>query len=166
MLKPVNIAVVGATGIVGSAILSILEERQFPMNELHLLASKRSKGDTREFKNKSYWVEEVTQFDFKKTQLAFFCVGNEIAAQYAPEAAQAGNLVIDKSSYFRMHADVPLVVPEVNPQAIQQCKKMNIIASPNCSTIPIVVALKPIHDAVGLKRINIATYQSVSGSGK
>lgn len=167
MLRPpVNIAVCGATGIVGSALLSILEERQFPIKQLYLLASKRSLGDTRDFNGKPYWIEDLAQFDFKQTEIAFFCASNDIAAEYAPRAAEAGNIVIDKSSYFRYHPDVPLIVPEVNPEAILDCKKSHIIASPNCSTIPIALVLKPIYDLVGIKRINVATYQSVSGSGK
>lgn len=166
MVEGLNIAIVGATGMVGSAALSILEERQFPIKNIYLLASKHSAGDTREFAGKPYWVEDVAQFDFSQTQLCFFCISNELAAHYAPIAAGQGNIVIDKSAYYRYDADVPLVVPEVNPEDLSDFRKRNIIASPNCSTIPIVMAIKPIYDAVGITRMNIATYQSVSGSGK
>jgi aspartate-semialdehyde dehydrogenase len=162
-----NVAIVGATGIVGSTLLSILEERKFPVKELHLLASARSVGDTREFKGKAYWIEDVSAFDFNQTRLSFFCVGNDVAAEYAPKAVKAGNIVIDKSSHFRYHHDVPLVIPEINPEELNNIdKKGCIIANPNCNTVPIALALKPIYDAVGIKRINIATYQSVSGTGK
>lgn len=165
-MKSVNVAIIGATGVVGSTLISILEERKFPINELHLLASARSVGDTLEFNGKSYWVENLANFDFTKTQLCFFCASNDVAAEYAPKAAAAGNVVIDKSSHYRYYPDVPLVVPEVNPEALADCRLKNIIASPNCSTIPIAMVLKPIYDLVGIKRINIATYQSVSGTGK
>lgn len=165
-MAAVNVAIVGATGIVGSTLLSILEERQFPIKQLYLLASARSTGDTRDFKNKPHWVENIANFDFSQTQLCFFCAGNDIAAEYAPQAAQSGNIVIDKSSYFRYHPDVPLIVPEVNPEALTDFRMQNIIASPNCSTIPIAMVLKPLYEIVGIKRINVATYQSVSGTGK
>lgn len=161
-----NIAVVGATGVVGTTLLSILEEREFPVNQIHLLASKRSAGDTLSFRDKPYIIEDLADFDFSQTQIAFFCAGNDISAEYAPKAAAKGNVVIDKSSHFRYDADVPLVVPEVNPEALVGYSKKNIIASPNCNTIPLVVALKPIYDAVGIVRMNVATYQSVSGTGK
>jgi len=161
----INVAIVGATGIVGKTVLEILEERNFPVKNLYLLASARSVGDIREFKGKNYTVENLAKFDFSKTQLCFFCASNEIAAEYAPKAAALGNVVIDKSSHFRYDKDIPLVVPEVNGSIVLG-KKQGIIANPNCSTIPVVVALKPIYDAVGVTRINIATYQSVSGSGK
>lgn len=161
-----NIAVIGATGMVGSTILAILEERKFPINKLFLLASQRSVGEIRDFNGKSYFIENIEYFDFSQTQLCFFCAEGTISAEYAPKAAALGNIVIDKSSYFRCDPDVPLVVPEVNSQALTQCKIKNIIASPNCNTIPLVMALKPIYDAVGITRINIATYQAVSGTGK
>ncbi len=166
MKNSYNIAIVGATGIVGATTLSILEERQFPIHKLYLLASQRSTGETRTFKGKVHPIVDIASFDFSQTQICFFCVGNEIAAQYVPKAAALGNVVIDKSSYYRYDADVPLVIPEVNERTLTDFSKKNIVASPNCSTIPIVVALKPIYDAVGITRINIATYQSVSGSGK
>ncbi len=161
-----DVAIVGATGIVGSTTLAILEERQFPIKNLFLLASKRSVGEVIEFKGKSYLVEDLAEFDFSQTQLSFFCIGNDISAEYAPKAAALGNIVIDKSSHFRYDENVPLIVPEVNSDSLGEFKKTNIIANPNCNTIPVVVALKPIYDAVGISRINIATYQSVSGSGK
>lgn len=161
-----NVAIIGATGAVGSTLLSILEERQFPVNKLYLLASARSVGDTRDFNGHAHWVENIENFDFSQTQLCFFCASNDIAAEYAPKAADLGNVIIDKSSYFRYHDDVPLVVPEVNPDALAKYQLKKIIASPNCSTIPIAMVLKPIYDAVGIARINVATYQSVSGTGK
>src|SRR3990167_4590913 len=168
MKNSYNVAIVGATGIVGSMALSILEERQFPINKLFLIASKRSVGEVLTFKNQTYLVEDLTEFDFKQTDICFFCTSNDISAEYAPKAAALGNVVIDKSSYFRYAEEIPLIVPEVNEDVLKKYlrKKKNIIANPNCSTIPIVVALKPIYDAVGISRINIATYQSVSGSGK
>ncbi len=163
---PLNVAVVGATGVVGATLLSILEERQFPIDQLYLLASARSVGETLDFKGKAHWVENVAHFDFKQTKLCFFCASNEVSAEFAPKAAAAGNIVIDKSSYFRYYPDVPLVVPEVNSETLVECRLKNIIASPNCSTIPIAMVLKPIHDLAKISRINIATYQSVSGTGK
>lgn len=166
MAKGYNIAVVGATGIVGAATLSILEERQFPINEIYLIASHRSAGDTCDFKGKPYIVEDIKHFDFTKTQIAFFAAGGDVSTEYVPIAAAAGNVVIDKSSCFRYDDDVPLIVPEVNAARIAEFRKRNIIANPNCNTVPVVAALKPIYDAVGISRINIATYQSVSGSGK
>ncbi len=166
MPKKINVAIVGATGMVGSAVLSILEERKFPMNKLYLLASKRSAGESREFNGKMLTVMDLETFDFSQTNLSFFCASNEIAAEFAPKAANMGNIVIDKSSFFRYHSDVPLIVPEVNGHMLAKVKKNSIISSPNCNTIPIVIALKPIYDAVGISRINVATYQSVSGTGK
>ncbi len=166
MANAFNVAVVGATGIVGTTVLSILEERKFPIKQLYLVASRRSAGGSRDFNNKSYQVEDLAEFDFSQTQICFFCTGNDISAEYAPKAAALGNIVIDKSSHFRYDADVPLIVPEVNEKALAGFRKKNIIASPNCNTIPMVLALKPIYDFAGVTRINIATYQSVSGTGK
>jgi aspartate-semialdehyde dehydrogenase len=160
------IAIVGATGLVGSTLLSILQEQNFSANSLYLLASKQSAGSAIRYANQDLIIHDLAEFDFSKTKIAFFCVGNDLAAQYAPVAAKAGNVVIDKSYYYRNNDDVPLIVPEVNPEAIAGYKKLNIIASPNCNTIPIAVGLKPIYDAVGIARINVATYQSVSGTGK
>lgn len=166
MKKKINVAIVGATGLVGSTLLSILEERQFPVDKLFLVASKRSVGESREFRGKAYSIHDLEHFDFSRTEICFFCAGNEISAKYAPIAAEQGNTVIDKSSFFRYHNDRPLIIPEVNFDDIQKYTDQKIIASPNCSTIPIVLALKPIYDAVGITRMNVATYQSVSGTGK
>lgn len=161
-----NIAIVGATGLVGSTVLSILEQRRFPVDKIFLLASHRSVGEKILFKGRSHSVEDLTHFDFHKTQISFFCVGNDLAKTYVPIATQCGNVVIDKSSCFRYETDIPLIVPEVNSSMLKDFRNKNIIANPNCNTIPIVVALKPIYDAVGISRINVATYQSVSGTGK
>ncbi len=166
MKNSYNIAIVGATGVVGSTTLSILEERNFPINQIYFVASKRSAGDALEFKGKSYLIEDLSDFDFSQTQICFFCTSNDISEQYAPKAAALGNVVIDKSSHFRYDKTIPLIVPEVNGEALAHFRGKNIIANPNCNTIPVAVALKPIYDAVGISRINIATYQSVSGSGK
>ena len=160
------IAVVGATGLVGTTLLNLLAERSFPIKNLCLLASSQSAGKEINFQNKNYRIHDLSQFDFKQADFAFFCVGNDLAKQYAPKAAASGCIVIDKSYYFRNHDDIPLVVPEVNHSALLDLRNRHIIASPNCSTIPLAVALKPIYDAVGITRINVATYQSVSGTGK
>lgn len=165
-MKDLSIAVIGATGLVGSTLLSLLEERHFPLSKLHLLASQQSLGKTVIFRGHKYVVGDLAAFDFTQSDLSFFCVGNDLAAQYAPIAAAAGNIVIDKSYFFRNHQDVPLIVPEVNLEALGHFRKRNIISNPNCNTIPIAVGLKPIYDAVGIKRINVSTYQSVSGTGK
>lgn len=162
----VSIAVVGATGLVGTTLLQLLQERNFAIKQLYLIASNQSLGKTLTYANTSYPLHDLATFDFTQTQIAFFCVGNDLAAQYAPIATKCGNVVIDKSYFFRKHQDVPLIIPEVNLEVLPAYKKKNIIASPNCTTIPIAVGLKPIFDAVGISRINIATYQSVSGSGK
>jgi aspartate-semialdehyde dehydrogenase len=164
--KIYDIAVVGATGTVGEAMLSILEERGFPVGKVYAVASERSAGETVAFGNKPLIVQQITEFDFSTVKIALFSAGSEAAAHYAPRAAAAGCVVIDNSSQFRYDRDIPLIVPEVNPQAIANYRKRLIIANPNCSTIQMVVALKPIYDAVGIARINVATYQSVSGSGK
>lgn len=161
-----SIVVVGATGLVGNMVLSLLEERKFPLTDLYLAASHQSAGKKMAFRGKDYLVEDLGKFDFTKTSLAFFCVGNDLASEFAPKAAKAGNIVIDKSYYYRNHEDVPLIIPEVNLEDLPLHKKMNIIANPNCNTVPIAVGLKPIYDAVGITRINVATYQSVSGTGK
>lgn len=161
-----SIAIVGATGLVGTTLLTLLEERKFPIKNIHLVASQQSVGKEIMFRGEKHRIQDLATFDFQQTQLAFFCVGNQLAAEYAPKAAAAGNIVIDKSFYYRNHADVPLIIPEVNINAITDYQKMNIIANPNCNTIPIAVALKPIFDAVGIHRINVSTYQSVSGTGK
>ncbi|HAU67517.1 MAG: aspartate-semialdehyde dehydrogenase [Arenicella sp.] len=164
--KLVNVAIVGATGAVGETILEVLEERDFPVDQIFLLASERSAGLTRKFRNKSIKILDLADFDFSQVQIGLFSAGGALSAEYAPKAAAAGCIVIDNTSHFRYDDDKPLVVPEVNAHAIADYKKTNIIANPNCSTIQMVVALKPIHDAVGIERINVATYQAVSGSGK
>lgn len=161
-----NVAVVGATGAVGETILSILEEREFPVAELYPLASDRSAGTTINFRGDSVAVQDLKGFDFSQAQIGLFSAGGEVSRVFAPRAAEAGCVVIDNTSQFRYDDDIPLIVPEVNPHAISLYKKRGIIANPNCSTIQMVVALKPIYDAVGIKRINVATYQAVSGTGK
>lgn len=166
MTKQFDIAILGATGVVGESILTILAERSFPVGNIYALASARSKGETVIFKGQSLTVLDAAEFDFRKVQIALFSAGASISADYAPIAAKAGCVVIDNTSQFRYDADIPLVVPEVNPEAIRFYKNRHIIANPNCSTIQLVVVLKPIYDAVGITRINVATYQSVSGTGK
>ena len=161
-----NVAVVGATGAVGEAMVQILEERQFPVKELFLLASEWSAGTRMQFKGKSLVVNDLAKFDFSNAQIGLFSAGGSVSAEYAPMAAANGCIVVDNTSYFRRDEDIPLVVPEVNPHAVQNYVNRNIIANPNCSTIQMVVALKPIYDAVGISRINVCTYQAVSGSGK
>lgn len=165
-MQAYSVAIVGATGLVGSTVLSLLQERMFPIRNLFLVASQHSAGKEIKFNDKSHYIHDLTVFDFHGIDLAFFCVGNPLAEEYAPKAAAAGTVVIDKSYFYRNHEDVPLIVPEVNIAALMQYQKINIIANPNCNTIPIAVGLKPIYDAVGIQRINIATYQSVSGTGK
>ena len=166
MTKTYNIAVVGATGAVGEMMLSILEERNFPVGEVYALASANSVGKRLPFKGGTLKVEDLATFDFSKVQIGLFSPGASVSEIYAPIAAAAGCVVIDNTSQFRYDDDIPLVVPEVNPQAIAQYKTRGIIANPNCSTIQMLVALKPIYDAVGITRINVATYQAVSGTGK
>ncbi|MDT8397846.1 MAG: aspartate-semialdehyde dehydrogenase [Pseudomonadales bacterium] len=166
MSKKFNVAVVGATGAVGRTMLRILEERKFPVDNLYLLASERSAGEQFRFNGKSVMVENLAEFDFNKAQIGLFSAGGSVSAVYAPIAGAAGCVVVDNTSHFRYEEDIPLVIPEVNPHAIAQYTRQNIIANPNCSTIQMLVALKPIRDAVGIKRINVATYQSVSGTGK
>lgn len=166
MNKKVDVAVVGATGAVGEAMLEILHQRQFPVGKVYALASERSAGSTVSFGNKSILVEDLAEFDFSKVQVGLFSPGASVSAIYAPKAAAAGCVVIDNTSQFRYDDDIPLVVPEVNPEAVAGYKNRGIIANPNCSTIQMMVALKPIYDAVGITRINVCTYQAVSGSGK
>ncbi|MBI4005511.1 MAG: aspartate-semialdehyde dehydrogenase [Gammaproteobacteria bacterium] len=166
MSRKFNIAVVGVTGAVGETMLSILEERKFPVNEIHALASNRSTGKRLRFKNKDIIVEDLATFDFKGMDIGLFSAGASVSGKHAPRAAKAGCIVVDNTSRFRYDDDIPLVVPEVNPHAIAQHTHRGIIANPNCSTIQMVVALKPIYDAAGIKRINICTYQAVSGTGK
>ncbi len=166
MDRTFDIAILGATGAVGETLLSILEARKFPVGKIYALASERSAGNTVLFKNHAVIVEDAEKFDFSKVQIGLFSAGGAASEKYAPIATSKGCVVIDNTSHFRYDKDVPLVVPEVNPEKIADYKKRKIIANPNCSTIQMVVALKPIYDAVGIKRINVATYQSVSGTGK
>lgn len=166
MSKKYDVAILGATGAVGEAMLSILEQRNFPVGKLFPLASSRSAGSTVTFRNQEVTVQDVEGFDFSQVQIGLFSAGSSVSEKYAPIAAAAGCVVIDNTAQFRYEDDIPLVVPEVNPHAIAQYKNRGIIANPNCSTIQMLVALKPIHDAVGIERINVATYQAVSGTGK
>ena len=155
-----RVAVVGATGNVGREMLATLAERNFPADEVAAVASARSAGKKVSFgDSKTLIVKDLEKFDFTGYDIALFSAGGETAKKHAPRAAQAGCVVIDNSSYFRMDPDVPLVVPEVNPDAIRQFEKRRIIANPNCSTIQMVVALKPLHDRYGIKRVVVATYQ-------
>jgi aspartate-semialdehyde dehydrogenase len=164
MGKGYNVAVVGATGAVGREMVEVLAERGFPVNDLRLLASHRSAGEEIDFGSQSLKVEELKSDSFQGINLALFSAGAAVSKQFAPLAVKAGSVVVDNSSAFRMEPDVPLVVPEVNPQALAGHK--GIIANPNCSTIQMVVVLKPIHDQAGIKRVVVSTYQSVSGTGK
>lgn len=166
MSRKFDVAVVGATGAVGQTMLEILAQRNFPVGKVYPLASERSVGTTVTFKGEELDVLNLAEFDFSKVQIGLFSPGASVSAIYAPKAAAAGCVVIDNTSQFRYEDDIPLVVPEVNPDAIAQYKTRGIIANPNCSTIQMLVALKPIYDAVGIRRINVATYQSVSGTGK
>ncbi len=161
-----DVAIVGATGAVGEAMLEILAERAFPVRNLYLLASERSAGKRLQFAGKSVSVENLATFDFSKVQIGFFSAGGSISADYAPRAAEQGCVVIDNTSHFRRDEDIPLIIPEVNPHRIADHGNRNIIANPNCSTIQMLVALKPIYDEAGIDRINVATYQAVSGAGK
>ena len=160
-----DVAVVGATGAVGEAMISILEERNFPVGKLYALASSRSAGKTIMFNGKTVKVTDLAEFDFSQAHIGLFSAGGSISAEFAPKAAAAGCVVIDNTSHFRQHEDIPLIVPEVNIEALAGYTARNIIANPNCSTIQMLVALKPIYDAVGIERINVATYQAVSGTG-
>lgn len=166
MSKLFNVAIVGATGAVGNEMIRILEERDFPVKELRLLASERSDGEFLEFQGKSLMVETLNQDSFIGIDIALFSAGGERSLEFCPIAAAAGAICIDNSSAWRMDSEVPLVVPEVNPEAIVQYAKKGIIANPNCSTIQLVTALKPLHDAAILQRIVVSTYQSVSGTGQ
>ncbi len=166
MSRTFDVAIMGATGAVGQAMIEILQERNFPVGKLCLLASERSAGKRIQFNGKSVVVENLVDFDFSQVQIGLFSAGGSLSGEYAPIAADAGCVVIDNTSYFRYQEDIPLVVPEVNPAAIADYRNHNIIANPNCSTIQMLVALKPIYDAVGISRINVATYQAVSGTGQ
>ncbi len=166
MSRKFNVAVVGATGAVGETMLSILAERKFPADRVHAVASARSAGSKVQYAGHYLTVEDLDTFDFSTVQIGLFSPGASVSAVYAPKAAAAGCVVIDNTSQFRYDADIPLVVPEVNPAAIAEYRNRGIIANPNCSTIQMLVALKPIYDAVGIERINVCTYQAVSGTGK
>jgi len=166
MSKKFDVAVVGATGVVGESMLEILSQRKFPVGKVHALASERSVGMDVAFGNRELRVENLADFDFSSVQIGLFSAGGSISAEYAPRAVEAGCVVIDNTSHFRYDDDIPLVVPEVNEAAIAGYTARGIIANPNCSTIQMVVALKPIYDAVGIERINVCTYQAVSGAGR
>ncbi len=166
MTRKFDVAVVGATGAVGETMLEILAERNFPVNNVYPLASARSAGKKVAFGNRQLTVQELDSFDFSKVQIGLFSAGASVSAEYAPKAAAAGCVVIDNTSQYRYDDDIPLVVPEVNPGAIKDYTNRGIIANPNCSTIQMLVALKPLHDAAGIERINVCTYQAVSGTGK
>ena len=170
MSQKYNIAVVGATGAVGNEIIQILEQRDFPIDNLYLLASAKSKGKKIEFKGEELIVEDLAEFDFSKANIGLFSPGGKISAEFAPKAAKAGCIVIDNTSHFRMQNNVPLIVPEVNPNTLEEFfqddKRTNIISNPNCSTIQMVVALKPLHEKSIINRIVVSTYQAVSGAGK
>jgi aspartate-semialdehyde dehydrogenase len=161
-----NVAIAGATGAVGEAIIKALEERNFPVNQLFPLASERSAGSKVMFRDKPVMVQNLADFDFTQAQIGLFSAGGSVSAEFAPKAAAAGCVVIDNTAHFRYDDDIPLVIPEVNPEKIAEYTNRNIIANPNCSTIQMLLALKPIYDAVGIKRISVATYQAVSGTGK
>jgi aspartate-semialdehyde dehydrogenase len=161
-----KVAVVGASGLVGETLIRVLEERDFAVAELFLLASERSLGRKLRFKNADVSVDDLATFDFRRAEIAFFSAGAAVSREYAPRASAAGCIVIDNTSEFRYEEDIPLVVPEVNPEQIAQYTNRGIIANPNCSTIQMVVALKPIYDVAGIERINVTTYQAVSGAGR
>ena len=166
MSKTYDIAVVGATGAVGETMLAILAERKFPVGTVYALASERSAGERVAFGSKFLTVQNLADFDFSKVQIGLFSPGASVSEVYAPIAADAGCVVIDNTSQFRYDDDIPLVVPEVNPHDLEMRHNRGIIANPNCSTIQMMVALKPIYDAVSIERINVCTYQAVSGTGK
>tara|TARA_Y100001934_G_scaffold271954_1_gene359320 strand:+ start:1064 stop:2080 length:1017 start_codon:yes stop_codon:yes gene_type:complete len=164
-MEKVSVAVAGATGAVGEAMLEILAERSFPAEQVFALASSRSVGKTVTYGDKSLRVTDLAEFDFSQAHIGLFSAGGSVSEVHAPRAAEAGCVVIDNTSHFRRDSEIPLIVPEVNGHRIGEYARRNIIANPNCSTIQMLVALKPIQDAVGLARINVATYQAVSGAG-
>jgi aspartate-semialdehyde dehydrogenase len=166
MKSEYHVAVAGATGAVGNEMLRILEEQEFPVASLKLLASSRSAGKTLDFRGESLHVEELRDDSFEGVDIALFSAGAAASRQFAPAAAESGCVVIDNSSGWRMDPEVPLVVPEVNPHAVADYRRKGIIANPNCSTIQMVVVLKPIYDAAGIERVVVSTYQAVSGTGK
>jgi len=165
-MKKYDVAVVGATGAVGEKMLSILAQRKFPVNNVYAIASSRSAGKKVSFGDAELEVQDLAEFDFSQTQIGLFSPGASVSKEYAPKAAAQGCVVVDNTSQFRYDDDIPLVIPEVNAHQIANYKTRGIIANPNCSTIQMLVALKPLHDAVGIERINVATYQAVSGTGK
>ncbi|MCD6223395.1 MAG: aspartate-semialdehyde dehydrogenase, partial [Deltaproteobacteria bacterium] len=165
-MKKYNVAVVGATGMVGREMALILEERKFPVKNIKFLASERSIGETIHFRGIDISVEVLDKNSFKEIDIALFSAGGSISKKYVPIAVESGAIAIDNTSYFRMDEDIPLVVPEINPEDIILYKNRGIISNPNCSTIQMVVALKPIYDNFGIKRIVVATYQATSGAGK
>ena len=164
-MKNYSVAIVGATGAVGRMMLKVLEEQNFPISELYLLASKRSKNKTIQYNDHDLVVQDINDFDFSNADISLFSAGSEVSKKFAPTAAEKGSIVIDNTSYFRYEDEIPLIVPEVNPEEIENFKNKNIIANPNCSTIQMVVALKPIHDLYSIQKINVSTYQAVSGTG-
>ena len=166
MTRKFDVAVVGATGAVGETMLEILAERKFPVNHVYPLASSRSAGKRVAFGSKHLTVQELDSFDFSQVQIGLFSAGASVSEKFAPKAAAAGCVVIDNTLRYRYEDDIPLVVPEVNPEAIREYTNRGIIANPNCSTIQMLVALKPLHDAAGIERVNVCTYQAVSGTGK
>ncbi len=165
-MEKYNVAVAGATGAVGEQILAILAQRKFPVDRVDALASARSAGKKVRFGDREIEVQDLADFDFSNTQIGLFSPGASISKKYAPKAAGQGCVVVDNTSQFRYEEDIPLVIPEVNVHQVAHYTTRGIIANPNCSTIQMVVALKPIHDAVGIARVNVATYQAVSGTGK
>ena len=166
MPENLDVAVVGATGAVGETMLEILASRAFPVGRIYALASKRSVGRTVEFGNRRLDVGDLAEFDFSKVAIGLFSAGGSVSAEYAPRAAAAGCVVIDNTSHFRYDDEIPLVVTEVNPEMIAEYRSRGIIANPNCSTMQMLVALKPIYDVAGIERLNVATYQAVSGAGR
>ena len=166
MIKEVDIAIIGATTSVGETLLEILEERKFPVGQIFLLDTEASSGARLEFSGYALKIGDIASFDFSRVQLAFFVSTEEISKEYAEKVASEGCMVIDRSPAFRNDKDVPLIIPEVNEKALEGMTKSKIVSSPSCNSIQMLLALKPIHDAVGIKRINVSTYQSVSGSGK
>lgn len=164
-MQKYDVAVLGATGAVGKTMLEVLAQREFPINNIYALSSERSAGSTVEFGRRELIAQNVDEFDWSQVQIGLFSAGGSVSEKWAPVAAEHGVVVIDNTSQFRYDDEIPLVVPEVNADALYGFRKRNIIANPNCSTIQMLVALKPIYDAVGIERINVATYQAVSGSG-
>ncbi|TLY66492.1 MAG: aspartate-semialdehyde dehydrogenase [Gammaproteobacteria bacterium] len=166
MDRQFRVAVIGATGLIGETLITVLEERGFPVSQLYALASNRSLGRSASFRGRSYPVQELADFDFTHCDLALFCAGAQVSREYAPRAVAAGCLVIDNTCEFRYREDVPLVVPEVNLHALAGFGQRGIVANPDCCTIQLALVLKPLHDAAGIERIDVATYQSVSGAGR